>query len=181
MRAETRLGGMDSLLEKLKLALEASVEGMSEEQLKWHPPEKWSAAEVLEHLYLTYTGTAKGFERVLQAGKPATRPASIRQRIRLGVVLGLGHMPSGRKAPKHTVPRGLPIEKVKAEVGTKIAAMDEVIAECEARFGNGKVLDHPILGPLTAAQWRKFHWVHGRHHVKQIERLRRQAEPETSG
>jgi hypothetical protein len=84
-------------------------------------------------------------------------------------------MPSGRKAPKHTVPRGLAVEKVKAEVGPKIAAMDGIIEECEARFGHGKVLDHPILGPLTVAQWRKFHWVHGRHHAKQIERLRRQA------
>ena len=166
---------MDSLLGKLKIALDSAVEGMSEEQLKWHPPEKWCAAEILEHLYLTYTGTVKGFERVLQAGKPAVGRASIRQRARMCVVLGLGHMPSGRKAPKNTVPRGLAVEKVRAEVGLKIAAMDEIITACEARFGNGKVLDHPILGPLTASQWRKFHWVHGRHHAKQIERLRRQA------
>jgi hypothetical protein len=40
------------------------------------------------------------------------------------------------------------------------------------------VLDHLILGPLTAAQWRKFHWIHGRHHVKQILRLREQARNE---
>jgi len=180
MRAETRVSGMDSLLGKLKLALESAVEGMSEEQLKWHPPEKWCAAEVLEHLYLTYTGTVKGFERVLQTGKPMVSRASMRQHMRACVVLGLGHMPSGRKAPKHTVPRGLAVEKVKAEVGLKIAAMDEIIGECEARFGHGKVLDHPILGPLTAAQWRKFHWVHGRHHAKQIERLRRQAGSEVT-
>jgi len=166
---------MDSLLGKLKIALDSAVEGMPEEQLEWHPPEKWCAAEILEHLYLTYTGTVKGFERVLQAGKPAVGRASIRQRARMCVVLGLGHMPSGRKAPKNTVPRGLAVEKVRAEVGLKIAAMDEIITACEARFGNGKVLDHPILGPLTASQWRKFHWVHGRHHAKQIERLRRQA------
>jgi hypothetical protein len=29
-----------------------------------------------------------------------------------------------------------------------------------------------ILGPLTGAQWRKFHLVHGRHHVKQVLHLR---------
>jgi len=163
---------MDSLLGKLKIALDSAVEGMPEEQLEWHPPEKWCAAEILEHLYLTYTGTVKGFERVLQAGKPAVGRASIRQRARMCVVLGLGHMPSGRKAPKNTVPRGLAVEKVRAEVGLKIAAMDEIITACEARFGNGKVLDHPILGPLTARQWRKFHLVHGRHHVKQLLQLR---------
>ena len=52
--------------------------------------------------------------------------------------------------------------------------MDKLIAQCEAQYGaRNKVLDHPILGPLTARQWRKFHWVHGRHHMKQISRLRR--------
>ena len=166
---------MDPRLEQLKASLETAVEDMSSEQLSWHLPGKWCATEVLEHLYLTYTGTVKGFERVLQTGKPMVSRASIRQHMRACVVLGLGHMPSGRKAPKHTVPRGLAVEKVKAEVGPKIAAMDGIIEECEARFGHGKVLDHPILGPLTVAQWRKFHWVHGRHHAKQIERLRRQA------
>jgi hypothetical protein len=51
--------------------------------------------------------------------------------------------------------------------------MDDCIGRCEEKFGaHRKLLDHPILGPLTAAQWRKFHLVHGLHHVKQIWRLR---------
>jgi len=51
--------------------------------------------------------------------------------------------------------------------------MDDMIARCEEKFGSSsKLLDHPILGPLTGAEWRKFHLVHGRHHVKQIRRLR---------
>jgi hypothetical protein len=54
---------MDSRLEKLKENLESAVEGMSSEQLSWHLPGKWCAAEVLEHLYLTYTGTITGLER----------------------------------------------------------------------------------------------------------------------
>jgi len=102
----------------------------------------------------------------------------MRQRVRALVVLGFNHLPEGRKAPKNTVPRGLPVEKVKGEVALKIAEMDEIISQCEARFGRGKVLDHPILGPLTAAQWKKFHLIHGRHHVKQILRLRGQGKAE---
>jgi len=164
---------MDSILEELKRTLESELERMSSEQMIWHPAEKWCAAEVLEHLYLTYTGTIKGFEKVRDGGKPLAMPASIRQRTRTLVVLGFGYLPSGRKAPKPTVPRGLPAEKVRAEVGLKLVAMDEIIAECEARFGRGvKLLDHPILGPLTGAQWRKFHLLHGLHHAKQIRQLR---------
>ena len=164
---------MDSHLKELKQAVESAVEGLSTEQLSWHSAAKWCAVEVLEHLYLTYTGTIKGFAKVMEAGKPlATRP-TMKQRARTLVVVGLTHMPEGRQAPATTRPRGLPAEKVRNEVGAKLAEMDAIISECETRFGRGRrLLDHPILGPLTAGQWRKFHLVHGRHHVKQILRLR---------
>jgi hypothetical protein len=168
---------MDSRLEELKKALESAVEGMSSEQLSWHPGEKWCAAEVLEHLYLTYTGTIKGFEKVMAAGKPLATRASLKQRLRTVVVVGFGHLPEGRKAPENTRPRGLAAEQVRNDIGAKIAAMDAIIALCEARFGRGvKLLDHPILGPLTATGWRKFHLVHGRHHEKQLLRLREHAQ-----
>jgi uncharacterized protein DUF1569 len=86
--------------------------------------------------------------------------------------VGLGHMP-GRKAPATVQPRGLPAEQVRNEIWAKLAAMDAIIAQCEARFGREvKLLDHPILGPLTAPQWRELHLVHGRHHEKQLLRLR---------
>jgi hypothetical protein len=92
------------------------------------------------------------------------------------VVTGLGHLPEGRKAPERTQPRGMPPDEVSRDIGPRISAMDEVIGQCEARFGKRtRVLDHPVLGPLTARQWRKFHWVHGRHHVKQIQKLRQQS------
>jgi Protein of unknown function (DUF1569) len=89
------------------------------------------------------------------------------------VVVGLGHMPAGRKAPAAAEPKGLPVEKVRNEIGAKMEAMDAIVAQCEARFGSrSPVLDHPILGPLSAAQWRKLHLVHGRHHLKQLLRFR---------
>src|ERR1700675_262497 len=164
---------MDSRLEKLKQSLESAVEGMSSEQLSWHLPGKWCAAEVLEHLYLTYTGTIKGFAKVLEAGKPLATRVSMKQRVRSLVVVGFQHLPEGRQAPANTRPRGLPAEKVRSEVGVKIVETDTIIAQCEARFRRDiSLLDHPILGPLTAMQWRKFHLVHGRHHVKQLLRLR---------
>ncbi len=165
---------MDSLLEDLKQALESAIDGMSTEQMSWHPVGKWCAAEVLEHLYLTYTGTVKGFERVLEAGNALAARATLKQRWQTFVVLRFNYLPEGRKAPTPTMPRGLPLEKVQAEMGLKLHAMDEIMVRCEDRFGDGKLLDHPILGPLTAAQWRKFHLIHGRHHAKQIWRLREQ-------
>ena len=163
---------MNTLLEELRQALESSTDGMSEEEMKRHPAGKWCVAEVLEHLYLTYTGTVKGFSRVLDAGKPLVGRASFRQRLQTCAVLVLNYFPEGRTAPKMTVPKGLPPGKLRADVATQIAVMDGIIDQCDARFRRRKLLDHPILGPLTAKQWRKFHLIHGRHHVKQILRLR---------
>ena len=164
---------MDSRLDKLKESLQSAVEGMSSEQLSWHPAGKWCAAELLEHLYLTYTGTIQGFQRVVRKGKPLASRASMEQRMLSFVVVGLGYMPAGRKAPAMVLPKGLPADEVRNEIGTKIVAMDAIIAQCEARFGRRvQLLDHPILGPLNATQWRKLHLVHGQHHLKQILRPR---------
>jgi len=167
---------MDCRLEKLHRALSESMTDLLSEEMSWHPPGKWSAVEVLEHLYLTYAGTVKGFERVAEAGKSLATTPTWRQRCPTLVVVGFGYMPEGRKAPAVAQPRGLPPEKVRTEILGEIRKMDEIIARCEGAFGKrDKLLDHPILGPLTAEQWRKLHLVHGLHHVKQIRRLRRDA------
>jgi len=164
---------MDSRLEELRADLESAMEGMSSEQLSWHLPGKWCAAEVLEHLYLSYAGTIQGFERVLRKGKPLASRASTVQRVLTFVVVTLGHIPAGLKAPPIVAPKGLPLEQVRNEIAAKIAAMDAIIAQCEMRFGRRlRLLDHPILGPLNAIQWRKLHLVHGQHHLKQLHRLR---------
>jgi hypothetical protein len=164
---------MDAYLKRLQEGIASAIHGMSPEDLRRHPESKWSTAEVLEHLYLTYTGTTKAFERCLQEGKPLARKPMLLDRMRTFVVTGLGHMPEGRKAPERAQPRGMPADEVSREIGSRISAMDTVIAQCEARFGERtRILDHPILGPLTARQWRKFHWIHGRHHLKQIKKLR---------
>jgi hypothetical protein len=129
-------------------------------------------AEVLEHLYLSYTGTTKGFSRLLSAEKPTAARSTWKQRRDVLIVLGLGYLPSGRESPPSSRPRGLPSEKVLAEVAGKIAEMDDMITNCEEKYGHGKLLDHPALGPLSGAEWRKFHLMHGRHHIEQIKKLK---------
>jgi hypothetical protein len=165
---------MDALLEQLKRNLEAALEGMSVEQLCWHPPNKWCAAQILEHLYLSYTGTTKGFQRMLESDKKAVTRGSMWQRTRTTFVFSFNYLPSGREAPTSTRPKGLPEEKVRSEIWEKLTAMDAIIAEGETRFGLATPLfDHPFLGPLNGAQWRKFHLLHGMHHRRQILRLRK--------
>jgi hypothetical protein len=54
--------------------------------------------EILEHLYLTYTGTVKAFQSVTEAGKPLSTGQSWRQRGRTPIVVTLGHMTAQRSS-----------------------------------------------------------------------------------
>ncbi len=164
---------MENTLQELEKAIADATKDMSVLQLKQHPEGKWCVAEVLEHLYLTHRGTTKGLERCLAQGKPQARRRNLQDRIRTAVVVGLGYMPTGRKAPELSAPRGMAAEDIVNAIGPQLKAMEDALSNCEAKFGSrARILDHPVLGPLTARQWRKFHWVHGKHHVKQIWRLR---------
>jgi hypothetical protein len=162
---------MDARLGKLAQILQDAVSGMSAEELNWHPPDKWCGSEVLEHLYRTYTGTIRGFERVVDTRQSLATSQKTQWRALL--VAGLGYFPEGRKSPETAQPRGMASAQVVADIFPAIGRMDEAIARAEATIGrNKKLLDHPILGPLNASQWRKFHLVHARHHAKQLRRLR---------
>jgi hypothetical protein len=159
----------------LQRAVDTTVAGLSPDQLLCRLPGKWCAAEILEHLYLTYTGTARGFTRALEQGTPLASPVTWKNRVQSFLVVNLGYLPTGRKSPPNVLPRGLAAEKVVAEFSSKIAEMDQIMSSCAARFGaRTRVLDHPILGPFSINQWRKFHLVHGLHHVAQLRTLRDQ-------
>lgn len=164
---------MDPYLSRLHGALSSEIGNWKSDRMNWHPPEKWSAAEILEHLYLTYTATVKGLSRILDAGTTKATKATWKNRVQAAIVVSIGYLPTGRQAPVQARPKGLPAEKVAADIGPQIVLMDEILSKCAAKFGpRTKVLDHPFLGPFSIQQWRKFHFVHGRHHLKQLRSLR---------
>lgn len=159
---------MTSHLDRLQHELEGALVGANADSLTQAPAGKWSIAQILEHLLLTYRNTAKGLTRCLEKGSPLATRATAKQRLAALFLLTTGYFPSGRKAPERTVPRGMAVENQQA-IFEEIGAMAAQLDECERKFGaNTRILDHPIIGPLTVAQWRKFHWIHGRHHARQI-------------
>ena len=165
---------MDFCLERLQQDIASATSGLSPELLTQRPMAgKWSAGEILEHLYLTYTGTTRGFEKCLAAREPLARKPTLKDRARTIFVVGLGQLPEGRNAPANATPKGMAPAQVLSEIAARIADMDAAITKAEQKFGtNVRLLDHPVLGPLTGPQWRKFHLVHGQLHIRQLWRLR---------
>ena len=156
--------------------IEAATRGLSAGDLERAPSGRWSPAQILEHLALGFGATAKGAARCLEAGRPAGGVPTVRHRFATAGVVTLGYLPSGRTAPERTRPRGLSGEAALQAVRANLVAMDVALGRCLERFGpRVALLDHPILGPLSIPQWRTFHRVHTRHHMRQIERLRARA------
>ena len=59
----------------------------------------------------------------------------------------------------------------------EIEAMDAALDACRHKFGMERVATHPWLGPLRVDQWRRFHVIHGMHHVTQIRSALAQVAP----
>jgi hypothetical protein len=140
---------------------------------------KWTACEILEHLSLAFTGTAAAIGKALSSGEPRARVPRLSQRVGRAMVVDVGYFPAV-KAPELTTPRGtIPADQSVVAINAALRAMDEALTAAEQRFGRRTLLaNHPYFAGLTAAQWRKFHWRHTRHHMKQIRaRLREGGQP----
>jgi hypothetical protein len=168
---------MHPTTEHIHKILVSVTQGMTPEDWSRHRDGKWSAAEVIEHLSLTYSGTARSMQKVLEAGAPTATPRKLKQRLAIWWITRLGRFPEGRQAPPAVRPKGEtgPPGAALTTALENLSRMDAAIADCERRFGAVCLSDHPILGALNGVQWRKFHSVHARHHAAQIERLRRTA------
>jgi hypothetical protein len=156
-------------LEQIRREAERLTNEMS--KADWHhaPSGKWSCAQIFEHLILSYAATTKGTLQAMEIGKPLGGRPTLRDRISTFYVAGLGLLPAGRTAPQQVTPRdGAGLESLR-QFNDALVAMDATLAHAEKRFGSRvKVLNHPILGPLSAREWRRFHRTHARHHLKQI-------------
>jgi hypothetical protein len=160
---------MDRYLQRADAALHQCAGGLSLEQLTRRPSDKWTIAEILEHLARAFSGTEAGAHRALARGRPAASTADLSAVFRIWVVVECGYLPAGRPAPAMTLPQGIDPGTALVTAIDSLRRMDAALNAAAAQFGAGvKLMDHPILGPLSTRQWRRFHWVHTRHHVRQI-------------
>jgi hypothetical protein len=154
-------------------AITAAVAGMTPEEMVAQLAGKWSTALILEHLLLSYRTSGARLVSAVDTGAAQVRPGTIKERFGAFVVTGLGFFPAGRIAPEYVEPKGMPAPGVVDAASAALVEFDAAAARCEARFGpDAKVVNHPILGPFSVRQWRRFHLVHTRHHLKQVARLR---------
>jgi hypothetical protein len=160
---------MSPELELMRRETERATRGISPQGWLCAPEGHWNSLQILEHLLLSYTATTKGLLRTMESGKLDRSSSSAGQHLRRFYVLRIGRFPPGVESPKHTRPESGMGDEPLRDFNDALVAMDAMLTDAEKQFGaKTRVLRHPILGPLTVQQWRRFHQVHGRHHLKQI-------------
>lgn len=162
-------------LEQIRREAERVTRAFS--QHHWHraPQGKWSCAQILEHLRLSYAATTLGVQKVMFGGEPLPSKPTVQEKLRIFAVTGLGYLLPGRKSPKNLTPKAA-LDSL-PPFNDALVAMDATLADAEKRFGSKvQLLDHPFIGPLNVQQWRRFHRVHTRKHLKQMSRRAREAE-----
>jgi len=140
-----------------------------------HPggnPLRWNVQQVVEHLILTYQLSSEVLATRLEKRRPTAARCTILEWWLQLIVLSLGRMPKGAPAPSATVPK--PSQPLSGhELAWKLAKeaekMDSLLTQCRAKFGLERVATHIVLGPLRVDQWRRFHVIHGMHHLQQIQ------------
>jgi hypothetical protein len=170
---------MDAWLNRLRREIEDTTRGLQDKDWERAPEGRWSSAQIMEHLGRSYGSTAKMLESALSAAAadapnaPQLRAATPYERLAKFVVINLRIFPAGHKAPDFVSPQGDTGPVALRRALTDLERMDTAIEEAEQRWGGRDAIAlHFALGPMNPSQWRKFHYLHGHHHLRQVrERL----------
>ena len=150
-------------------AIDSAVAPLGVETIGRPADGRWSIAEILEHLTLAYTYTANTIEKALVSGEArggSPRPAQWLGRV---LVINGGYFPRVQ-APERSRPTGsIPPDRSVAAIRDALTRLDATLTQASLRFGDAAlVANHPYFAGLTVPQWRKFHWRHTVHHMRQV-------------
>jgi hypothetical protein len=172
---------MNPTLHQLQHQITASLQNLDAAQTQLQPtsrPNKWSIQQIIEHLLLTYSSTETAISARLAKRTPTRAKPTVADRVVQYAVTRCGYFPKGRKAPPMVIPQPathpLSGEDLTHSAADHLARLDLVFNEAENLFGpQSQCVTHNVLGPLNINQWRRFHLVHGNHHLKQIAAIRK--------
>ncbi len=155
----------------------SSLDATSANVHPWGKPHCWSVHQIVEHLVLSMESTRIALEERLAKGRPERHSHRSRTEWALQLmILSAGHMPKGVGAPEQTTPKtslpGTGVRELADRLETAIESLDATLDECRQRFGMERVGRHFLLGPLRMDQWRRYHVLHLRHHLRQVSDLR---------
>jgi hypothetical protein len=162
-------------IDRTRTRLLSAVEGLSEEQQAFSPaPDRWSVAELVEHLSIVEGNVVRVLDKLLgkaeESGEaPVTPdvfdPVSIEEFVERARVVKY-------EAPERIRPVGLPLADSLSRLKDSRAALHALRPRVECADGRALRFPHPAWGPLDLYQWLLFVGAHEDRHLAQIEALK---------
>ena len=147
--------------------LVAATKGLSEAQLKFKPsPDRWSVAEVMEHLALIEDLINQGiFTRLPTAPAPAAGWDAAQ--VDAMVLAKMTDRSTKAKAPEPAVPTGrwAPAESLEHFLAARAQTVTFLKSTPDLR---AHVVSHPVFGPMDGYEWILAVASHTERHTKQI-------------
>jgi len=158
-----------SSLSELRALVLGPLAGKAEGAWQQAPPNKWTPAQIVEHLALALEMSATTFSTRKAKEPMARRAPTLRERIGKIFTFGIGRFPPGLKAPERTTPQPkVDGPGAEAHFRSALAKWEAVEREMLPARSRDLFVKHPRLGDLTIGEWARFHLVHARHHARQI-------------
>jgi hypothetical protein len=152
-------------------AEEVAATGLAEAQISPDPKlSRWCGQQVVEHLILSLRKSREELQRCLRSKSSRSRRSTLLEHA-LSLQVFLGSMPRGLPALPSLTPGPFTPQDGKMLSARLLAEAEElskVLAECRLVFGLRPCGTHPIYGSLRVEEWRNYHAVHFRHHLKQF-------------
>jgi hypothetical protein len=164
------------LAETRKGVLEAT-KGLTEAQWKFKPaPDRWSAAEVVEHLVLIEDLVQGILAKIGQA--PAGSPDLDPKQVDAMILARVPDRTEKAQAPPPALPSGRWTSAGTLERFLKSRGQTTEILRSASEL-RGHVIAHPVFGPLDGYEWILATAAHSARHTKQI--LEVKADPQFPG
>ena len=149
------------------------LDGISEDDFTKLPANGgWSFSQLYSHIISVNKLALISIEKCING---TAKRNSRRLHWKVWLIMLIGKLPPGRiKAPERieAMVSSVSREEAKNQLIRFSQRLEEIYKNISKASPDMKV-SHPILGPLNARHWMRFIDIHTRHHIAQLERIRR--------
>jgi hypothetical protein len=161
-------------IDDTRARLVGTVEQLTDEEHGFRPsPEKWTVAEIVEHLSVV----EKRVARMLGVMLSKLEPEAARREGSHFAPVSIAEFVERARTEKYTAPeeirpKGATLSDSLAHLRDSRAALQSLRERVERVDGTRAHFPHPVWGPLDLYQWLAFVGAHEQRHLFQIEALK---------
>ena len=155
----------------------AAVDTVPAAQREVRPsPERWSVAEIIEHVAIVERTITKACSRQLAAARAGLAAEAATSSVLPSMpVEHVANRNQRHIAPDRLLPTGIGSESAMRDVESARAAFREFVTSCDGLALEQVSFPHPGLGTLNMYQWLLFAAGHQARHAAQIREIAEQA------